>query len=337
MKSPAGHAPPRRLVAQKKPVKLNLRRATPPPEVEPGAQSKSHFWKWVGLVALLHVLVIVAVGMAYWSTPAPTPPESFISLLPEGEVVKGTPGVQEAPKVGATTPAVHHVEPPPAAAFQPPPPQPVAKPVLPKPVIEEPDVPTVVQEKVITPPKPAPPKPKVKVDLNLTDGPAPITDKPLKPKPTHPKKTVAATQTATDRPAAASPDETGLSREEIAKKLGQKLQAAGVAHATNIGHSGSEHAQANPFADFYLSVRDQVMSKWVHPNLNDESAINPEIRMHVENDGRVPPESVTLIRSSGNQAYDDSALEAARSLGQLLQPLPDGCPPDISITFKLTR
>jgi TonB family protein len=338
MKSSAGYVQPRRLTAQKKLVQLSLRRTASRTDDEFGTQPKSHFWKWVGLVALLHVLVISTVGWFYWASPAPTPPESFISLLPEGDVTKGTPGTQEAAKVGASTPAIHHTAPPPAAAFQPPAP-PVIKQVQPKPVIEEPDAPTVVQEKTVTPPKPVTPKPKVKVDLNLADGPVPLTNKPLKPTPSHLKKTVTTTETAnaTDRPAVASPDDTGLSREEIAKKLGQKLQAAGVANATHIGPSGSEHAQANPFADFYLSVRDQVMSKWERPNLDDESAINPEVRIHVENDGRVPPESVTLVRSSGNPAYDDSALAAARSLGQLLQPLPDGCPPDISITFKLTR
>ena len=61
------------------------------------------------------------------------------------------------------------------------------------------------------------------------------------------------------------------------------------------------------------------------------------VKIHVEKDGRVPPELVTLEQSSGNQAYDQSALDATRSLGYLLQPLPDGCPPDIHINFKLTR
>ena len=103
------------------------------------------------------------------------------------------------------------------------------------------------------------------------------------------------------------------------------------------GQDGAEQSQANQFQDFYNSVRDQVMSKWEHPDVLDPSAVDPEVVIHVELDGRVPAESVMLTRSSGNQAYDDSALAAAKSLGYLLQPLPDGCPPDIHITFKLTR
>lgn len=340
MKSPAGYAPPRRLAAQKKQVRLNLRRTAVQAADESGLEPKSHFWKWVGLVALLHVVIICGMGWFYLSSSTPPPPESYISLLPEGDVVKGTPGAQAAPKVGLSTPApaIQHTEPPPVAAVPPPPPVPAPEQIQPKAVLK-PEAPALVQEKPVKPPKPVPPKPKVKVDLNLADGPAPVAEKPLKPKPTHPKKPVETTPAANapDRPAASRPETTGLSKEEIARKLGEKLQNAGVAQAVNRGPSGSEHSQANPFADFYLAVRDQVMSKWEHPNLTDESAVNPEVKIYVEKDGRVPPESVTLVRSSGNPAYDESALAAARSLGYLLEPLPNGCPPDISITFKLTR
>ena len=256
-----------------------------------------------------------------------------MSLLPPGAVVKGTPGPVEAPKLGPTTPApsvAHQSQPPPAptpTAIQPPPtPTPV------QPVVQS-DVPSLV------PVKPVPSKPKVKVDLTLADGPTPAKHV-TKPKP-HIKKPAPTAVTddsnAPDRDTASNPDSAGLSKEEIAEKLGEKLQAAGVENAVDHGTSGSDHAQANPYQDFYLSVRDQVMSKWTSPNLTDETAVNPEVTIHVEKDGRVPPEQVTLTRSSGNQAYDDSAVAAAKSLGYLLQPLPDGCPPDIHINFKLTR
>jgi TonB family protein len=79
------------------------------------------------------------------------------------------------------------------------------------------------------------------------------------------------------------------------------------------------------------------MSQWQSPNLADETAVNPIVQIHVEKDGRVPAESAHLIQSSGNASYDDSALAAAKNLGYLHEPLPDGCPPDIPITFKLTR
>ena len=363
MKHSASKAPTRRLASPKKQVQLNLRRRQLPPprdndgevEIEP----KSSFWKWVGIVALFHVLLIAGFSIFYALSPAPppTPPEVFMSLLPPGEVVKGKPGVQQAPKLGATStaPASHHAAPPPDPTppepVEPPaPPQPVAikpppvpKPVEAKPVVIKNDVPAEIPDKPVV--KPTPPKPpKVKLDKNdlqLADGPTPTPD-PVKhvAKPKHKKPAVKAPtddSTSPDSDRTASADNSGLSKDEVASQLGKKLEESGVENAVKTGTSGSDHSQANPFADFYLSVRDQVMNKWEHPNLTDETAVNPEVTIHVEKDGRVPPESVTLSRSSGNPAYDDSALAAAKSLGYLLQPLPDGCPPDIHITFKLTH
>jgi len=354
MKHPTGYVKPRRLAAPPKKVRLNLQRCPKPePEDELGIQQKSHFWKWVGLVALLHVVVIGLVYWIYETASTPKPPEQFLSLLPAGDVVKGTPGAQEAHKVGPTTsaPAVHHTSapaPPPTPAVQPKPitPPPAAvqppKPAPPKPVVK-PETSTLPTDKPITPPKPVPPKPappkppKVKVDLHLADGPTPVVDKPVtKPKP-HVKKPVAkpADDSADqDQEATTKPDSAGLSKEQIAEKLGEKLDAAGIKNAVKTGTSGSANATANPFADFYAAIHDQVMNQWQSPNLSDENAVDPIVHIYVEKDGRVPPESVRLTRSSGNQAYDDSAVAAAKGLGYLHEPLPDGCPPDISIIFK---
>ena len=341
MKDTTGYAQPRRLARPNKQVKLELRRrrTKPEPEGEIEIEPKNNFWKWVGIVALFHLALIIFVSIYYEMTPTPPPPETVISLLPEGNVVKGTPGATEAPKLGATTPAPsvahHHVETPPPTPTPSVMPKPAPTPAPVEPIVKS-EAPALIPDKPV-PAKPAPPK--VKVDLTLQDGPTPVKHTP-KTKP-HIKKPTPAAVTdnanAPDRDAPSNPDSTGLSKEEIAQKLGQKLQAAGVDTAVNHGTSGSEHAQQNQFQDFYLSVRDQVMSKWTSPNLSDETAVTPEVTIHVEKDGQVPPDQVTLTRSSGNKAYDDSAVAAAKSLGTLLQPLPDGCPPDIHINFKLNR
>jgi len=341
MKHPTGNVKPRRLAAPKprKRVRLDLkRRPEPEPEPEVGVEKKSNFWKWVALVALLHLLVIGVGCLVYEFTPAPKPPESFISLLPAGDVVKGTPGVQQAHKLGPTTsaPTVHH-----HASTPPPPKPPVAvapiKPLLPPPAPPPPPEPSPValDRPVTPPPKPTPPKPaKVKVDLTLADAPTP--DKPKIKH--HPKKPVVKpTEDTDDQDTADKPDSTGLSKEQIAAKLGEKLDEAGVKNVTNTGTSGASNTRANDFADFYASIRDQVMSQWQSPNLADETAVNPIVEIHVERDGHVPAQSVHLVQSSGNPTYDESAVEAAKDLGYLHEPLPEGCPPDIPITFKLTR
>jgi len=352
MRTPTSNAPPKRLAKPKNQVRLDLRRRAVRPKPEPEGdlevEQKNSFWKFVGIVALLHLVAIMAVGWYYEMTPAPKPPEQMISLVPLGDTVKGTPGPQTAPKVGPTTPApsvAHHQAAPPPT----PPPTPVA---VPKPMVHKPapvPVPKPAPQPVVksdapalTPVKPTPPpppKPKVKVDLTLQDGPTPAPTKPTaKPKP-HVKKPAPAVATNDDseKDSPANPDSQGLSKEQIAQKLGEKMQTSGATNAVNHGVDGSKHGKTNQFQDFYQSIHDQVMSKWTSPNLTDETAINPEVTIHVEKDGSVPPGQVTLSRSSGNAAYDDSAVAAAKSLGHLLQPLPDGCPPDIHINFKLTR
>ena len=339
MKHPTGTARPRRVSAHKKNVRLNLqRRPNPEPEDILEARKKSNFGKWVLLVALLHLIALGIFYFIYEMTPAPKPPEQFISLLPEGDVVKGIPGTQEAPKIGPSTPAPaqHHASTSSATAVKPP------KPVHKKPTPPKPPpksemkmpAPSLVP---LTPTPPTPPKPpKVKVDLSkLEDAPA-SADTP-KPK-THLKKPAKTDDDSQkDDDSASKPDSSGLSKEQIAAKLGDKLDAAGAKNQTKIGTSGSTNSHANDFQDFYDSIRDQVMSQWESPNLADETAVNPIVQIHVEKDGRVPPDLVHLVQSSGNATYDDSAVTAAKGLGYLHEPLPDGCPPDIPITFKLTR
>jgi TonB family protein len=338
MKSPAGKPRARRPV-QKKPVQLNLRRTPTWPEDDNDLQRGPdvHFWKWFALVFLLHIIAFVLLIIFF--NHRPNPPVEFMSLLPPGDVVKGTPGTQSAHKISPTTAAPSHTAP----ATPTPPPTPVT-PTPPKPKVQKvqpPKPPPIITPNATTPAppvKPKPPKPpKVKVDLSLQDAPdvdQPPPPKPVKPKH-HPKK---VTHKPDDTPIGATDSDTqGLSRDEVAQKLGDKLNASGVENAQKTGIDGSDHGKANEFQDFYQSIHDQVMGKWSVPNFVDDTAIDPIVQIHVDKDGRVPAELVTLKRSSNNPAFDQSALEAARSMGYTLQPLPDGCPPDISITFNLRQ
>jgi TonB family protein len=356
MKSSAGYDQPRRPASGRRPVRLDLRptKRRPSPEEEIARAQKSSFWMWFALVALFHLVLIVCLALFFRAKMTP-PPEPFISLMPNGDTVKGTPGAQKAPKVGPTTTAptvVHHTASaaPPTPPAPEPPPQPAVVQPMPQPILHPemiaPGPAHVVQNKR-KPAKPVPPKPKVKVDLHLVERPVadvadtPPAPTPAKPKPKHPvKKPVAKDVLGDDADidrAMADPENRGLSRAEIAAKLGDKLDAEGVAHADKIGPSGVANAQSSPFQDFYNSIREQITDKWQVPNQDDAQATDPVVQIHVEKDGRVPPESVVLLHSSGNQAIDDSALAAARSMGYTLEPLPDGCPPDISINLQLNH
>jgi TonB family protein len=348
MKPTAGSAKPRRRASHRPPpgppagppsghakTQLNLQRQPQrKPEGDLDDQHKSTFWKWVGWVALLHLIALSIFYIVYEFTPPPPPPAQFISLVPQGDIVKGTPGAQQAHKVGTTTPAaVHHSAPPTPASQKPvvqktPPPKPLTPPVALRPDATQLAAETPPPKVPPKPPKPKPPK--VKVDLTLNDGPA----SPDAPKPKHhPKKPVAKAADEDDADAN-DHDSTGLSKEEIAAKLGEKHDNEGVKNAERTGTSGSANGHSNNFSDFYAMIRDQVISLWQPPGATDQNNSLPIVAFHVEKDGRVPSESVHLAHSSGNPTIDENALEAVRNLGYLHEPLPPGCPPDMTINFK---
>jgi hypothetical protein len=335
MKHTAGYAKPRRVIAPTRSSRLNLQRR-PKPEPEDGIDSRQEgqFWKWVIFVAALHILVIGGAYLFFLLSPTAKPEDHFMSLLPPGDTVKGTLGVQQAHKLGANTPAApsHHAAPPPPAAAAPSTP----KVVTPPPVVKPPPT-QIIKENAppITPvkpsrPKPAPSKPKVKVDLHLVDGPA--TDEPTpKPAKHHAKKPEKHTEESQDD-AESSPDNTGLTKEQIAEKLGDKLNASGSKNAIKSGKSGAPDGHENKFGEFYDLIGQQVHEEWNSPMTPADT--DPIVGIHVERDGHVPPESVHLIRSSGDSTYDQAALDTVKRLGYLHEPLPDGCPPDISLDFK---
>jgi TonB family protein len=343
MKPPAGQPRARRPV-QRKQVQLNLRRTPTWPEEDELDEPRGNFWKWFAVVLLAHV-VALAVLLIIFHTHTPKPPPEFISLLPSGDLAKGTPGAQAAPKIAPTTPKSSHTSTP-----MPPVPTPV-KPVPDKPKVHHvipptpaPKPPPILKDDAreqAPPVKPPPPpkiakvepaKPKIKVDLSqLVNAPDADEPKPVKAK-VHPKKITHPEEHHED---AVESENDGLTPAQVAAKLGAKLRAEGSDKGTTTGPDGSTHSKASDFSGFYQSIHDQVMNKWSVPNSVDQTALDPIVRIHVEKDGHVPADRVTLERSSNNPAFDQSALEAARSMGYTLQPLPDGCPPDISITFNL--
>jgi len=339
MKPTAGYAKPRRVAqAPTQRARLNLqRRPKPDPSEDLEARQSQAFWRWVVAVAILHVLVILGASLYYLFTPKPKPPDQFITLLPPGDTVKGSPGAQKAHKTGAAQQAAPHKAAAPPAPAHVAPPQPV-KPATPPPVTkpEPKPIPKADAPAPIKPPtkpvkpKPKPETPKVKVNLNEVDRPDPA-DTPAKPTKHHSKKPVKTPADSQDD-ADESHDTTGLSKQQIAEKLGDKLDAAGSHNAQKYGASGVPGGHKNDFSDFYAMIKEQVVDTWNSPMTPAQT--QPIVGIHVEPDGRVPADSVHLIRSSGDAAYDAAAVDTVKRLGYLHEPLPHGCPPDITIRFN---
>jgi outer membrane biosynthesis protein TonB len=334
MKHTAGYAKPRRMTAPRRRARLNLqRRPAPEPADDVEQRQGRTFWRWVVLVALLHVLAIVGAYVFFLLSSTPKPPEQFITLLPPGDTVKGTAGVQQAHKVGANTPAApsHHASPPPPAAAAPKatPPAEVKAPT-PVPIVND-TAPAIVPVKP-APVKTAPPKPKVKVDLHEVERADVAAAEPAKkPVKHHAKKPVKKPDDTQDD-ADSSPDNTGLSKDQIAEALGEKLNASGSNNAQKYGESGAPGGHKGEFDDFYDMIKNQVHDAWNSPMA--PTRVEPYVSMRVERDGRVVPESVHLITSSGDPAYDQAAVATVKNLGYLREPLPEGCPPVITIGFN---
>ena len=346
MKPTAGNAKPRRVAEPPPRVRLNLQRR-PKPSPEDDVENRDRgFWKFVVAIALLHVFVILGVSIYYLFAPTAKPQPDFITLLPAGDIVKGKPGAQEAHKLGATQqaaphksaapppPAPAHVAPPQPQAVTPPvvkPPTPVVKPPPPTPIVKD-NAPALAPAKPVKPKPPKPEKPKVKVNLTEVDRTdAADTEAPPKPAKHHAKKPVKTPEDSQDD-TDSSPDNTGLSKQQIAEKLGDKLDASGSQNAQKYGKDGAPNGHANDFSDFYNLIRDQVRDEWNSPMTPAQT--EPVVGIHVETDGRVPPESVHLITSSGDSAYDQAAVDTVKRIGYLHEPLPHGCPPDITIRFN---
>ncbi len=223
------------------------------------------------------------------------------------------------------TPHRHHTPPPPIET-----PQPTESPVATAPPLTPP--PVVQPTPTLKPHHTHTPTPhKVIVDLHEVVRPDP--DPAVSPDPTpSPRPTPTHTHHPHVTPPPQDTPDPTQSTAEIQHELEQHLQHAGVQSATNTGDSGIKGGQASDFGGFYDSIKNQVYDQWHAPGSIDPN-LQAIVQIHVEKDGRVPREQVTLVRSSGNQAYDDSALDAARNLGQLNMALPEGCPPDIKITF----
>jgi TonB family protein len=337
MKPTAGYAKPRRTAVQPR-TRLNLqRRPKPGPEEDIEQQRNAGFWKCVVLIALVHFLVILGVSLYYLFAPAKEPEPDFITLLPKGDTVIGKAGKQEAHKIGAPQTAIpshHSSTPPPTPAHVTPP---TPKPVTPPQVVKPPPTPTPIIKdnapapapvKPVKPVKPKPVKPKVKVDLNEVDRTETTTETPPKPAQHHEKKPVKTPDKSNDD---TSHETSGLTHQQIMDKLGDKLDPSGAQNAKKFGADGAPDGHASNFQDFYLLIRDQVRDAWSSPMTPAET--KPIVSIHVEPSGHISPDSVHLVRSSGDAAYDQAAIDTVKRVNQLREPLPKDCPPDITITF----
>jgi len=296
-------------------------------------------------VAAGHAVVIFLFLLVFWWTPSRAEPVKFINMVPLGDLVQGTPDAPSAPAKPQAVAAV--LAPPPTptpappepvqAQVEPAPPVAPAKPRPTKLVVK----PTPALEPVAqVEPKPEPPAPKKKVEkpqpkvVAKTEPPKPKKKKKIKVS----LKTVQRPETKTSQKS--EPVKVALRTtpkpDEVMAKLDAVMKKAGSFNAPNLAsRSGSQNGNDHDFSDYYRLIRDQMFGAWKHPRHLLGQGLSTIIQIELSPQGKV--KDVQLVRSSGNDEHDATALAAVRSVSKIRRPVPEGMDPRVEINFRLQR
>jgi len=198
--------------------------------------------------------------------------------------------------------------------------QPKSKPKPPTPAPKKPE-PKKPEPKKPEPKKPEPKKPEPKSPEPKKPEPKPA------PKPTpKPAPKPAPKPESKPAPSSARDELARIAAEELSTVTPQQPQAA--ATATEATATASEMS-----ASFVALIQQTVVNYWSRPP-SARNGMEVELAIQLVPTGEVV--SVTIIRSSGNPAFDNSAVNAVRKAGAFpeLQKLPDG---EFEKTFRRFR
>jgi TonB family protein len=187
-------------------------------------------------------------------------------------------------------------------------------------------------------PKPEPPKPEAKKPEPKPEPPKPEAKKP-EPKPEPPKAEVKkleppkppAKPAEAPKPAAAQPgspagtdeaprDAYGAAAERWRQRsgggLGGKEGGSGPIGAGAEGKGGGGQLVGLEFMAYRQQVINTIKSQWA--NVIARPGLVAAVRFEIAPDGEVS--GVRLAQSSGNPAYDASAMRAVQHVGKLPAP-----------------
>ena len=282
----------------------------------------ARFWRNVALIALAHLVVVLALARAGRDPQKPNVPSVVWINSAASETAAAAPS-------------------PPARAPEPEP-EPETAP-LEQEKQEEPEVTTVARSEIHLPsPTPVPtptPKPRPKPTATPPTTPKPSATPSAKPIPkATPRKPVVAAAT----PKTSPKKEKGLEtkgKDEAAKKdlLVKKESAAGKSDSTGDG-PGNGNGPASEFAWYRTMLHDRFHREWQQPKtiLASGAKMSTLVKIRIEKDGRVS--KFTILRPSGNVVMDESVAAVTQRVTQV-DPLPAGLSKgayyEVQINFEL--
>lgn len=271
----------------------------------------ARFWRNVALIALAHLVVLLALARAsretrdsnvqsiVWMNSAAVETATSAPLPAAAEREAPSPEKEKRDEPPATTPATSEIILPS--------PTPIARPT-PKPT----PAPT-------TTPKPSP-KPTAKPTPKAT--PRKATTPKATPKPSPQKEKSAETKEKTDNPKKESP--------------GKKDPAANAGNGDGL--SSSSGGQTSEFAWYRSMLHDRFYKEWEQPRtlVAPGAKMSTLVKIRIEKDGRVS--KFTITKPSGNVVVDESVAAVAKKVTRV-DPLPSGLASqdyyEVSINFEL--
>ncbi len=293
-------------------------------------------------VAWINPGVLAAMGQQGLSpqTPAPVPPAPVEQPTPQPPAPP-TPPPDPPPKPTPPQP----VPPSPQPQKTPPPTKPIPK--APTPATPQKNIPVKATAKgnlnvadkppQTTPQKPEPPKPPASAPPKQAPPQKPATPVITKSDKVVTRTTAASTPSKQENPSKPAPNETSSSSQQsisqeksdaleslqsIAKNISAGGAKSGLTTSMTIGTFGSSGGKESDFSDYFNHIRSRMIDAWNQPqNLASRNKLKTGIRMKIARNGAVS--SVSLASSSGNTAWDESALAAARKVNRV-NSLPEG-------------
>ena len=256
----------------------------------------TRFWRNVALIALAHLVVVLALARASRDPQKPNVPSVFWMNSATLETAAATP--PPAPEPERETD-------PPEREKQ-----------------DDPQVTTVARSEIHLPsPTPIPtPKPTA-TPTTTPKASATPSAKPI-PKAT-PRKPVVAATTPKPSPKKEKGSEVN-DKNEAAKKelLAKKKSAPGKSDSTGEG-TGNGNDPVSEFAWYRTMLHDRFYKEWQQPKtiLASGAKMSTLVKIRIEKDGRVS--KFTILRPSGNVVMDESVAAVTQRVTQV-DPLPAG-------------
>jgi len=179
-------------------------------------------------------------------------------------------------------------------------------------------------------PAPVPPPPALKPPPKKAPEPLPEPTKP-KPKPSPPPKKSSSEEERSRKLAELAERRTHRTLPEVEPERPYQppVQPKPAATQTVQPPPKTTHpvtVKGKPFPyDYYLIlVKNALWEIWRPPKVVAPEGISATVVFQIMRNGSVPEHSISLIRSSGIDVYDQSCLHAVRSVR--LPPLPQGYP-----------